>query len=149
MNLDYGATDEVGRFVCHRTGGTYEPGCSAAIGMRNDAGELVAGVLFDHYNGRSIAMHVAGDGGHWMTRQFLRASFRYPFRQLKVNKVIGFVDSANRAARKLDEHLGFIIEARLKDAGPQADLLLMSMTADQCRYLGDDLGTDESSSTAP
>lgn len=103
--------------------------------MVGEDGNLYAGVLYDHYNGRSIAMHVAGDGGHWITRDLLRAAFRYPFNELMVRKILGLVDSTNLGARKLDEHLGFQLEAVLKDAGPQGDLLLYSMTAEQCRFL--------------
>lgn len=135
MKLDYENTDEVGRWVCFRTGGVYEPGCSTAIGQRDDDGKLVGGVLFDHYNGRSIAMHVAGEGTHWVSRQLLRAAFEYPFRQLRVKKVLGLVDSTNRPARRFDEHLGFVLEARVRDAGPQGDLLIYSMTADRCRWI--------------
>lgn len=80
-------------------------------------------------------MHVAGEGGCWITRELLRAVFNYPFRQLGVNKVLGFVDSTNKEAIRLDEHLGFQLEAVIKDAGPQGSLLLYSMTAEQCRYL--------------
>lgn len=135
MRLLYGEPERVGRWVCARTGGQYVGGESQAIGVLDSNDSLVAGVLYDHFNGRSIAMHVAGEGGSWITRELLRAAFAYPFRQLGVNKVLGFVDSTNKEAQRLDEHLGFQLEAVLKDAGPQGDLLLYSMRAEQCRYL--------------
>jgi RimJ/RimL family protein N-acetyltransferase len=123
----------VGRWVCDRTGGTYDP-CSQAIGLEQD-GRLIAGVLFDHYNGRSIAMHVAGEGGHWMTRDYAKACFGYVFNQLRVNKVLGLVDSTNTAARRYDEHLGFRLAATIPDAGPHGDLLIYTMTRDECRWV--------------
>ena len=129
----------IGPWVCHRTGGSYVEQDSQTIGLVRN-GELVAGVLYDHYNGRSIAMHVAAIGKFWMTRQYLHACFHYPFIQLGVNKILGLVDSTNLAAQKFDEHLGFKAEAIIKDAAPQGDLIIYSMTAADCRFLGETNG---------
>jgi RimJ/RimL family protein N-acetyltransferase len=134
MQILYGQDERVGRWVCARTGGQWMPGEGMAIGLERD-GDLVAGVMFDHYNGRSIAMHVAGAGMRWCTRAFRAAVFGYPFLQLKVAKVLGLVDSTNLQARRFDEHLGFRLEARIADAAPSGDLLIYSMTAAQCRHL--------------
>lgn len=132
--LVYGQDWRVGPWVCARTGGTWSAVDSATIGMERD-GELVAGVLFDHFNGRSIAMHVAGEGALWITRAYLRAAFGYAFVQLRVSKILGLVDERNERARRLDEHLGFHLEARIANAAPGGDLLIYSMTPAQCRYL--------------
>jgi RimJ/RimL family protein N-acetyltransferase len=125
----------VGEWVSQRMGATFDPSCSTAIGMERD-GELIAGVVFDHFSGRSIAMHVAATAPHWMTREYARACFGYAFGQLRVTKVIGLVDSTNAQARRFDEHLGFELEATVKDAGERGDLLIYSMTPDKCRFLG-------------
>jgi RimJ/RimL family protein N-acetyltransferase len=126
--------DVVGPWVCRRTGGKFD-GLGTAIGLMED-GMLIAGVLYDSYNGRSIAMHVASDGSkRWMTREYLRICFDYPFNQLGVNVIIGLVDSENLAARQFDEALGFKLEHTVPNAGPKGDLLLYSMTAAQCRFL--------------
>lgn len=136
MRLVYADDARVGPWVCSRTGGLYSPVDSATIGLER-AGQLVAGVLFDHFNGRSIAMHVAGEGQRWCTRELRRAVFGYAFRFLGVAKVIGLVDASNERARRLDEHLGFRLEARIADAAPGGDLLIYSMTAAECRHLED------------
>ena len=70
-----------------------------------------------------------------MNREFLWYCFYYPFEQLQVKKILGLVESDNAEARKLDEHLGFTLEATLKDAAPKGDLLIYSMTRDQCKWL--------------
>lgn len=117
------------------TGGTYYAGSGQGIGLEKD-GVLIAGVLFDNCNGRSVQMHVASDGTRrWMTREYLAISFDYPFNQLKVKKIVGLVDSANTDAQRFDMALGFQHEATLKDAGRQGDLLLLTMTREQCRFL--------------
>jgi RimJ/RimL family protein N-acetyltransferase len=124
----------VGKCVCERTGGTFSPVDSMAIGLARE-NTLIAGVLYDHFNGASVAMHVAADGSHWLNRDYLRACFRYPFLQLNVKKILGLVCSSNAAARRFDEHLGFELETSIRDATPQGDLLIYSMTRHQCRYL--------------
>lgn len=125
----------VGPWVCERTGGTFEPNTSTAIGWEED-GELRAGVLYDQYNGRSICMHVASDGSRrWMTREYLGVCFDYPFHQLGVNRIIGLVDSTNQQALRFDLALGFKIECEIEDAGKTGSLVILSMSKDSCRWL--------------
>lgn len=131
--LVIGQDDLVGPWICARTGGEWIPG-SVTIGMARD-GVLIAGVLFDNWNGRSMAMHVAAEGAGWLSREYLRAAFRYAFVQMKVSKLLGLVDETNAAARRFDEHLGFRLEARIADAAPKGDLLIYSMTPAECRFL--------------
>jgi hypothetical protein len=115
-------------------GGTPDP-CARGIGVMED-GRILAGVKLDQWNGASICMHVAAiPGKRWMTRELLFASFDYPFNQLGVRKILGLVSASNTAARAFDEHLGFEVEATLKDAAPDGDLLVYSMTRDRCRFL--------------
>ena len=77
------------------------------LGLERD-GELVAGVLYEGYNGRNVWMHVAAiPGSRWMTRDFLRYCFRYPFDEMGVARVSGYVNASNLAAWRLDGHLGF------------------------------------------
>jgi RimJ/RimL family protein N-acetyltransferase len=127
--------DRVGEFVLSFSGGGYTPGRGSAIGLEEN-GTLIAGVLFDSYNGASVCMHVAAlPGARWMTKQYLGVCFAYPFRQLHVNKILGLVGSANFPARRFDEHLGFQLEATLPAAHPDGDLLIYTMTESQCRWL--------------
>jgi len=126
--------EQVCRWVAERTGGQYFAGSGQGIGWSKD-GALVAGVLFDNHTGRSVQMHVAAIGKRWMVREYLYACFRYPFEQLKVNKVIGLVDSSNAAALKFDRHLGFEPEGMIRDAGQAGDIIILTMTRAQCRFL--------------
>lgn len=127
--------NRVGPWVCERTGAAYVPGAGQALGLERD-GELVAGVLFDQFNGRSVCMHVASDGSRaWLTREYLAMCFHYGFCQLGVKKIIGLVDSKNEAALHFDLALGFRIEKSIADAGRTADLVILSMTKEQCRWL--------------
>jgi RimJ/RimL family protein N-acetyltransferase len=109
---------------------------SQAIGLERD-GELVAGVVYEGYNGHNVWMHVAAEPSkRWMTKEYLRACFLYPFLQLKCSRVSGFVEAWNMDARKFDEHLGFKQEATLKGAASDGgDVILYVMRREECRYV--------------
>ncbi|UGQ44973.1 GNAT family N-acetyltransferase [Massilia endophytica] len=126
--------ERVGAFVSTILGGACWSSYQA-IGLE-DEGQLIAGVVFDNYNGASVCMHVAAlPGKRWLTREFLWYAFYYPFEELKVRRITGLVAEGNAAARKFDEHLGFRLETRLKDADPTGDLLVYCMTKADCRFL--------------
>lgn len=129
-----GQNERVGRWVCERTGGTYSGADSVAIGLE-EQGELIAGVLYDHWNGKSIAMHVAGVESRWMTREFLWYCFHYAFNELRAAKVLGLVSSSNAEALSFDERLGFQTAAVIEDACKDGDLVILTMTRDQCKWL--------------
>jgi len=123
----------VGPWVVDRVGGRFDS-LSTAIGLEENE-RLIAGVLYNGCNKRSISAHIAGEGKSWMTRDFLHVIFDYPFRQLGVNVIIGTVDSENRAARHFDERLGFKLLSILPDAGPKADMCIYAIKANERRWL--------------
>jgi RimJ/RimL family protein N-acetyltransferase len=106
------------------------------IGLRKD-GELVAGVIYEGFNGPNVWMHVAAvPGRSWLNRSYLTACFAYPFIQLGVERVSGYVYASNLDARRFDEHLGFEEEARLKGAAPDGgDVIIYVMWKEGCRYV--------------
>ena len=106
------------------------------IGLRKD-GELVAAAVYEGFNGRNMWVHLAGvPGQRWMTRDFLRAGFAYPFLVCGVQRLSGYVNSSNLAARRLNEHFGYRVEATLKGAAPDGgDVLIYVMWRKDCRYV--------------
>lgn len=100
-------------------------------------GVVQAAVLYDEFNGSNIFMHVAArPGSRWMTRDFLKWAFHYPFEQLRVRRISGWVDANNIAAIRLNEHLGFRREAVLESAAPEGgDVFIYVMTREDCRYV--------------
>lgn len=87
----------------------------------------VCGALFDGYNGKSIHSHVWIAKGRKPSRFWWYAVYDYMFRQVEVENVIGTVPSSNLAARKLDEHLGFVLNAIIPNYYPNGD--------DMCLYV--------------
>lgn len=124
-----------GPWIMNRVGGEWLPGRGSTIGLWEDGVGPVAGLLYESCNGASVLGHLTGIGRKWMNREFLWFCFYYPFEQLKVNKILGLVESTNLEAQRLNTHLGFRLEATLKDAAPKGDLLIYSMTRDQCKWL--------------
>lgn len=122
----------VGRWVIERTGGVYTKLDTTAVGLEH-GGKLIAGCIYHMYNINSICMHVAADGA--FTKEFIWFSFYYPFEQLKVKKIIAMVESDNELALDIDRRLGFVHEHTIEGAGRKADMVLLSMTRDQCKWL--------------
>lgn len=105
------------------------------LGLERD-GKLVAGVLYEGWNGHNVWMHVAITPGARITREYTRYCFHYPFVELGCRRVSGYVEASNAAARRFDEHLGFRQEAVLRGAASDGgDVLLYVMWREECRYV--------------
>ena len=129
--------ERVGAWVARRIrGGSFEER-SQAIGLECN-GELVAGVIYENFNHKSIWCHIAVEGR--MTPTYLAAIFHYPFHTAQVDKIIVPVGSDNEESVRLVEKMGFSQEARIKEARPEGDLILYSLTREACRYLGERYG---------
>jgi RimJ/RimL family protein N-acetyltransferase len=106
------------------------------IDEETGTGTLVAGCWYEKWNGVNLHMHIAAlPNKRWMSREFLRYCFHYPFVELGCKRVTGYVEASNLEARRFDEHLGFEVEATLKDAAPTGDVLVYVMWKDRCRWL--------------
>ena len=106
-----------------------------AIGLQRD-GVLIGGCVYNFYTVSDIAISVASDGsGHWLTRDFLRAVFGYPFNQLKVRRLTSYIASRNAASLRFNAKLGFTTEGILRHALPDDDLILRGMLRSECRYI--------------
>lgn len=128
---------EVGRWVAAKNNQMYFEANSQAVGWEKD-GEIVAGVIYDGWNKRSIVCHIAVTGT--LTATFLAKVFDYPFRQLQVNKMIATVASKNFKSIRLVTHMGFKEEAKIKDAHPLGDIVIFTMTKEDCKFLGEKYG---------
>lgn len=106
-----------------------------AIGLERD-GELVAVVVYNLFSGADIAMHIAAvPGRRWMTRDFLRVAFRYPFVQLGCRRVTGYVPMTNQDALRFDLHLGFKVEGCMREALENGeDVAVLGMLKRECRW---------------
>jgi RimJ/RimL family protein N-acetyltransferase len=129
--------DPVFEFIQSAVGGLAKSSDMQAIGLARD-GKLVAGAVYEGFNGVNMWVHVAGlPGRSWLNREFLKAGFRYPFIQCGVKRLSGYVNASNTDARRFDEHVGFKEEARLRGAAPDGgDVIIYVMRKEDCRFLG-------------
>ena len=125
------------RAICHRA--------QAIVNIEFDVsfasvanGKLLGGVVFTAWTGRggSVGGHVASWHPRWLTRDLLFVSFDYAFNGLAVKKVFGTVPSDNMKAISLNRRWGYKEEARVSGVYPGADMVLMSLVREDCRYLG-------------
>lgn len=99
-------------------------------------GELQAAVIFNLYSGADIAMHIAAVPGRtWLRREFLYAAFAYPFVQLNVRRISGYVPAKSVDVIEFDEHLGFKREGLMREALPDDDIVCLGMLRKECRFI--------------
>lgn len=123
----------IGPWVAEKTGGTWCYGRGSGLGKIKD-GRLVAGVLYEDYNGANVVCHIRGEPG-WADRRFLGIIFDYPFNQLNVKRITVPVNSTNKESIKLVRHMGFTLESGLAQATPDGDLLLFCLFKKDCKYI--------------
>lgn len=122
------ADERVARFVSEKLGyGLCPP--FTAVGIERD-GEIVAGAVFNHYEGADVHVTVAGKG--W-TKGFLRAVGTYVFDQLgceRMTAITGCEDVAMFARR-----LGGRVEGRLRSHfGAGHDGIVLGVLREEYRY---------------
>ena len=96
-------------------------------------GEIVAGVLYAGWNGRSIVCHIAVQG--LLTPAYMAAIFHYPFIHCGAEKIIAPVDESNAESRRFVQKLGFTEEARIADAHPDGAIIIYTMQRSACRFI--------------
>lgn len=122
-------------WIASRTGEFNCFGTDVGIGWAKH-GKIVAGVAYANWNGVNVECHIASDGSkHWLTREYLRVIFDYPFNQLKSKRITVVVGEGNADSNRFVKHLGFELECRLEAAHPTGDLLVYRMFRDRCRFL--------------
>ena len=115
------------------------PSATAQCIVCTDDGKPIAGVVYDGYNVSSVSAHIWLDAERVPTREWYAAIFDNPFNRLGVKKIIGQINSNNDEAIRLDKHFGFVEEARITDYSEDGDLVIYTMTKDQCRVLNSPL----------
>lgn len=113
----------------------YNNRADIVISRTDESGNLLGGVIFDGHTGPCIFAHQAGFSKYWLSRDMLWVLFHYVFEQLKCNKLCGTIPSNRAELLEFNKKLGFKVEAVIQGAYPGADMLVMSMTREECRWL--------------
>lgn len=123
--------ERVGAWMQDRGAGMVRSG-TTCIGLERN-GELIAGTLYDYFNGSSIFASVVIEGR--ITREWVWFIFHYPFVQLGVNVILAAIDQANVKSKRLTEHFGFTQIATIPDGAPSGDTLLYALSKDKCTWI--------------
>lgn len=124
-----------GPWIMEKTDGLWVPGRGSTIGLLDQNGSISAATYYTDFNGASVIMHCAGEGRHWLNREFLWFSFYYPFEQLGCKKIISPIEESNKDSIRFCSNIGFELEATLKDASPKGNLLLYTLSKEKCKWL--------------
>jgi L-amino acid N-acyltransferase YncA len=127
-------TEPLFAFVQRRVPGLLRREHMVGIGLRK-RGELVAAAIFEEVGRRNAFMHLAGDGHAWLSRRLLRALATYAFVVCGLTRVSATIQESNGACRRLAEHAGFELEARLSGVAEDGgDVLIYVLWAKGYRY---------------
>ncbi len=108
-----GQKEHVAAYVASRIRDLYDAPTKdyEAIGVINKDGKIIGGIIYTEYreiapDQHDIRLTAAGEPG-WLTRASIRVLLSYPFHQLRCVRLTSIVAKPNRAARSLNERLGF------------------------------------------
>ena len=135
-NVVFGKDAEVSAWVQDRIEGYVVSGGYRAVGVVN-RGNLVAGVVFENWNGIHIeAAIAAASGAGWASRKTLRTLFAYPFNYLNCKAISVSVASTNILSLNLAAKLGFEPEAIIRFAAHDgSSLVVLKMLKEKCQWI--------------
>jgi len=107
---------------------------SQFIGRTRD-GKIIACVAYSNFNANACDVHIASTESHWLSKEYLKVIFDYPFQQLNLRCIIAHIHSENEKSIGLCRHLGFSVAAEIPNAHYLGDLVLMAMQREQCKFL--------------
>jgi RimJ/RimL family protein N-acetyltransferase len=114
---------------------SHEDGCRVLTRLHAD-GSIAGVVLYGGFTGDNCEISIASDqSGHWMTREFIRLTFGYPFLQLKLRRITGMVNVNNKAALNFNHRMGFIVEGCLRKWFGDDDAIVFGMLREECRWI--------------
>lgn len=138
-NVLFGADDLVIRWAGRAIEGfTPSPGAKALGVVKG--GDLVAGVIYERFNGVHMEVAItARHGSRWASRHTLQHLFGYPFNQMGCVCISALVPMSNLQSLNLATKLGFKPEAYVKYAAPDGSpMVVLKMYRDKCRWIHED-----------
>ena len=132
--LVFDQKEAIGAWVAQQVGQTSDWGSFYAMGVARD-GEIIAGVVFNNFNGANATCHIAITRFTRMSPKLFEAVCDYAFNFCKLKRITGMVPSNEPKILAFDKHLGFEEEFVMKDGAPGADMHVLVMWPDTCRWL--------------
>ena len=125
-----------GDAIAERAGTAFNPSRDISICRVRDELRL-GGVIFSNFTTELIAIHSGAWDDHWINRDMLFVTFDYPFNQLGVNRIFGYVPEDNFHAIRFNEKCGFTHVVRIEGMFEHnIACRLMKLERSDCRFLG-------------
>lgn len=126
----------VAEWVAGRTGCSAEAWAGyTCLGLEDENGELLAGIVLESYNGRNANVHIAAIGRQWLNRNMLFTFFHYCFKSLGLRRLTGLTPASNERALAFNKNVGFEVEFVMLDGAEDGDLVVQVMRPENCRFL--------------
>lgn len=126
--------ERVGKWVAEQVGHTGDWGSFYAFGI--EAGdEIVAGVVVNNYNGVNATAHIAIKKRSKLLVKLFQVVANYAFVQCGLKRLTGMVPMNEPDTIAFDKKLGFEEEFVMKDGAPGADMMILVLWPDKCRWL--------------
>lgn len=132
--LVFDQSERVGEWVAERVDQRGSWGDFYAMGVEQD-GQIVAGAVLNNYNGANATCHIAIDKRTKLLVEMIRHFCNYAFNHAKLKRLTGMVPTNEPHIIAFDKHLGFEEEYVMKDGAPGADMMVLVMRPDTCRWL--------------
>lgn len=101
----------------------------------HEGDRILGGFALVGYIGASMTVHMAAEDPHWFSRDLAWLAFHYAFEQLQLRKLLAAVRSDNYIAIALDMRAGWKLETIITEAFPDAHMIVLSMTREDCPWL--------------
>lgn len=109
---------------------------AVAIGLERD-GALCAVTVYDAFSPTNCFISIASDQSPaWMTREYIRHVFAYPFIQCGFPRVSCAISEHNAASLRFTNHFGWKCEGVMRCGGSEGeDIMLFGMLRHECRWI--------------
>ena len=98
-----------------------------------NCGQIEGVAIYTDYTPCNVNMHCVLEKR--LTRESLRAVYRYPFIQLGVRRITALIAWRNLKSRKLAQNAGFEWEGLMRHGIEDDDLCVYGLLKEDCRYL--------------
>ena len=126
--------ERIGAWVAEMVGQGASWGDFYALGVVSGE-EVIAGVVINNYNGANATCHIAIAKQTKMIVPLFQSVCDYAFRVCGLKRLTGMVPTNEPHIIEFDKHLGFEEEFVMRDGAPGADMQVLVMRPDNCRWL--------------
>lgn len=98
--------------------------------------QVAVAVAYNNFNGRLCSMHAVIQKPEYVTPGVVREVFEFPFKYCNVEHLLAPVAADNLEALEFDKRLGFKEIYRFTEGATVGDLVMLSMSKADCRWIG-------------